>query len=681
MSPLLWILLLLPIAAVGNWLARFWLDADALLMNISSEFSQDHRSLLVHHRYGGSRKSPTGDSESETRRHFQIDLESGTVKSISDAEALQLVQSFTHRISRSGEESEGIDRVNENALWRWRVSHLESDRSESIYELLLPGTPKILGDSYIVTASNQKLIALKLGEQNAIPIEFEVPSNNGVVLTYIDRKRFGLFDGLESGPNRYLFELTDDGLHKIGSWPASQFAGMFRFNDQEVILLQMPNGSKEIRTLLTDELVPIDIDPSIDLSLSRWGLNDKTNSLWVVSGSQNMNFEFGTWRRIPNAGLDTFWLQERSHGRSIFASQDTQSIVCVDDTTGERIWERNGLFPEYKWGLTLKALGEDRILIYSLTEFGALILDRETGVTIAKHQPLWAMRYIMMGWIAFVALWWIGGFPRSVGEGGWACLDCTCFLAISLVAMTGRILVSGEPTSETRIELRIAQGLCAAGVALTVLWIVFGKTRWTLKILAPIAWIAFVCAVVMTVFGLRSWAVGATVVTLSIVYFWMLFAAWLMRLRGLRLEEPRKSALPLQQGVANQSRFPLRDIFFLTAVVAVLCSVVRLAPLPKGNVFELGFIEGLMNCLLMAVNAMVASWCALSRRVIWVRWSVWLANSLLCVLLGVVFAAWLHRSTNYQWIAEYHGVVQTTGSIAVFFSLRAYRWRGWRFAM
>ena len=681
-NPLFWILLLLPIATVGRWLALFWPDAEALTSNMSSEFSQDHRSLLVHHRYSSPRKSATGKSESSTNRHFQIDLESGNVQSISDAEALRLVQNFSYRISRIGDDPEVIAEVSGNTLRRWKVTHRESDGSESIYELLLPGTPKILGDSYIVTASDEQLIALKLGEQNAIPIEFEVPSKNGVVLTYIDRNRFGFFDGLESGPNRYLLELKNDGFHKIGSWPASQFAGMFKFNDQEVVSLEMPNGSKEIRTLLTDELVPINIDPAIDLSVSTWGLDRKSNSLWVVSGSTTMNFESGTWRRIPNAGLDTYRLHERSRGRSIFASHDMHSIVCLDDTLGEKIWGRNGLFPECKWGLTLEALGEDRILIYSLSEFGTMILDRETGATIAKHQPLWSIGYIMIGWVAIVALWWIGWFARSVAEGVWAWLDCACFLVICLVAMTGRILVSGEPTSETRIELRIAQGLSAAGVALTVLWIVFGKTRLTLKILPPIAWVAFVCAVVMAVFGLRSWAVGSTAVTLSIVYVSMLLVAWLMRFRGLRLEQPRKSALPipLHQGVGGQSKFPLRDIFLLMAVVAVLCSVVRLAPMPQGSLFELGFLEGAVNCCLMAVNSMVASWCALSRRLVWVRWSVWLASSLLCTLLGVMFAAWVHKSTNYLWIAEYHGIVQSTGSIAIFFSLHAFRWRGWRFA-
>ena len=679
-NPLLWILMLMPIAAVGHWLALFWPSTDSM-MNISSDFSQDRRSLLVHHRYSGPRKSATGESESETNRHFQIDLESGNVQSISDAEALRLVQNANYRISLSGSEPEVIDGVVGNALRRWKISHRGSDGRESNYELLLPGSPQILDDSYIVTASNQKLIALKLGEQNAIPIELELPNNNGVVFARPNSRQFWLIDRLELGFNRYLFELKDGELQKIGNWQAS-YAYTLRFKDQEVIILIAPDGSQEIRTLSTDELVPIDIDPSIDLSLSRWGLDDKTNSLWVVSGSTNINFEFGSWRRIPNAGLDTFWLHERGHGRSIFASQDMQSIACINDTSGERIWERSGLFPEFKTGLTLKALGADRILIYSLSEFGTLMLDRETGATISKNQPLWAIGYIMMGWVAIVTLWWIGWFARSVAEGGWAWLDCTCFLAISLVAMTGRILVSGEPTSETRFELRITQGLCAAGVALTVLWIVYGKTRWTLKILPPIALVAFVSAVVMVVFGLRSWAVGATVVTLLLVYVWMLLVAWLMRFRGLRLEQPRKSALPipLQQGVASQSKFPLRDIFFLMAVVAVLCSVVRLAPMPQGSLFELGFLEGAVNCLLMAVNAIVASWCALSRRLIWVRWSVWLASSLLCTLLGVMFAAWVHKSTNYLWIVEYHGVVQSTGSIAVFFPLHAFRWRGWRFA-
>jgi len=609
-------------------------------------------------------------------------LESGNVQSISDAEALRLVQNANYRISLSGSEPEVIDGVVGNALRRWKVSHRGSDGRESNYELLLPGSPQILDDSYIVTASDKKLIALKLGEQNAIPIEFELPNTNGVVFARPNRGQLWLIDRLELGLNRrYLFELKDGELQKIGNWQAS-YAYTFRFEDQEIIFLVAPDGSQEIRALLTDELIPIDIDPSIDLSLSRWGLDEKTNSLWMVTGSTNMNFEFGSWRRIPNAGLDTFWLHERSRGRSIFASHDMQSIVCIDDTSGERIWERNGLFPEFKTGLTLKALGEDRILIYSLSEFGTLMLDRETGATISKHQPLWAIDYIMMGWVAFVAVWWIGWFARSVAEGGWAWLDCACFMVISLVAMTGRILVSGEPTSETRIELRVTQGLCAAGLALTVLWIVYGKTRWTLKILPPIAWVAFVCAVVMAVFGLRSWAVGSTAVTLSIVYVSMLLVAWLMRFRGLRLEQPRKSALPIQlhQGIAGQSKFPLRDLFFLMAVVAVLCSVVRLAPMPQGSLFELGFLEGAVNCLLMAVNAMMASWCALSGRVIWVRWSVLLASSLLCTLLGVLFQAWAHKSTNYVWIVEYHGVVQSTGSIAVFFSLHAFRWRGWRFA-
>lgn len=79
-------------------------------------------------------KSATGRSESSTNRHFQIDLESENVQSISDAEALRLVQNFSYRISRIVDDPEVIAEVSGNTLRRWKVSHRESDGSESIYE-------------------------------------------------------------------------------------------------------------------------------------------------------------------------------------------------------------------------------------------------------------------------------------------------------------------------------------------------------------------------------------------------------------------------------------------------------------------------------------------------------------------------------------------------------------------
>ena len=667
------------LASVGHWLALYWPCADSM-MNLSAIIPDDNRSIVIHHIHIASKVSATGQYE-VTNRHFQIDFATGRVNSISSETAEELKRgSDTFRISRITDTSESFDVADGSALRRWQVSRRGFDGSETAYDLLLPGTPVILDDSYIVTASNQKLIALKLGEPNASPIEFEALSSNGAIFQP-NRKQFAFRDGLEP-PTSYVFELKNNEFRQVASWQASAWERMYRMNEQDVVLLLNSNwSSKEIRAIPTNEVIPIEIDPSIDLSVLQWGLDSYTNTLWVKkSASERIFFEFGTWRRIPNAGLDTYWLHSRGHGRSIFASPDMQTVVCVEDTSGQNIWERKELFPEFKLGLTMSPLGDDRILVYSYTEFGFLILDRKTGATIAKHQPLWGNGYLLFAWVAFTSLWWIGWFARSVADGGWAWLDCSCFLVIGLVAIAGRILLSGEPTSETRVELRICQGISAAGMALTCLWIVFGKTRWTLKILPPIAWVAYVCAVVMAVFGLRSWAVGASVVTLSILFVWMLMAAWLMRYAGVRLEEPSSDGMALRQVATGKSRFPLRDIFLLTAVVAVLCSVLRFAPLPRGKGFDWGFIEGLVNCLLMAMNAMVVSWCALSRRAIWVRWPVWIASPLVCATVGVLYSAWLHQSKNYEWIAAYHGVVQITAAVTVFFLLHAYRWRGWRFA-
>ncbi len=650
------------------------------MLNLSSIIPDDNRSIAIHHIHIASRVSATGQYE-VTNRHFQIDFATGRVNSISGETSEKLKRGpDTYRISRVADASESFDGASANPLRKWRVSRREFNGSETAYDVLLPGNPVILDDSYIVTASNQKLIALKLGEKNASPIEFEVLSSNGAIFRP-NRKQFVFRDGLEP-PTRYVFELKDNEFRQVASWPASSREGVYRMNEEDVVLLLNPDGSsKEIRAILTDELIPIVIDPSIDLSVLQWGLDRNTNTLWVKkSGSERMYFEFGTWRRIPNTGLETYRLHARGHGRAILASPDMQTMVCLDDTSGEKMWERKELFPECKLGLTMSTLREERILVYGYKEFGFLILDRETGATIAKHQPLCGIGYWLFAWVTFTSLWWIGWIARSVADGGWAWLDCSCFLVLSMASFAGRILLSGEPTSETRIEQRICQGLCAAGVALTCLWIVFGKTRWTLKILPPIAWVAFVCAVVMVVFGLRSWAVGATIVTLSILFLWMILAAWLLRFTGVRLEEPSNGDIALRKVATGKTRFPLRDIFLLTAVVAVLCSVLRFAPLPKASALDLGFIEGLVNCMLMALNTMVVSWCALSGRAIWVRWPIWLASPMVCATIGVLYSAWLHQSKNYEWIAAYHGVVQMTAAVTVFFLLHAYRWRGWRFA-
>lgn len=668
--------MLIPIALVGHWLALYW-PSNETMMGISSDFSHDHRSLIIHHTYATSTKA--GNNDQGTSRNFHIDLETGSVKSVTSEEAEMLVRGSTLRVSRRGNAPESTDAEDGNALWRFSVT----DFRKRDYQVLLPGGPSypvIINDSHIVAANSQKLIALKFAEKNPIPIEFDVPSSDGVVFSLPNGKQFQFLDGLQPAPTVYLFELRDDGIQKKGSWPRSQYRGMYRMSDQDYVMLLRPDGNIETRSVLTDGLIPVAIDSSIDLSVMEWGLDSKTNTVWVKSGTQKMHYEFGTWRRIPNAGLDTYWLHARSHGRSIFASPDMQTMLCLDDTSGEKIWERKVLFPEFKLGLTMTTLGEDRILVYSYTEFGFLILDRETGATIAKHQPLCGIGYWLFAWVTFTSLWWIGWFARSAADGGWAWLDCSCFLVIGMAAIAGRILLSGEPTSETRIELRICQGVCASGVALTCLWIVFGKTRWTLKILPPIGWVAFICAVVMAVFGLRSWAVGASLITLSILFLWMFLAALVMRFAGVRLEGPQGGDVALQQVAAGSARFPLRDIFVLTAVVAVLFSVLRFAPIPKASAFYLGFIEGLVNCMLMATNAMVVSWCALSGRAIWVRWPIWLGSPLVCATVGVLYSAWLHQSKNYEWIAAYHGVVQMTAAVTIFFVLHAYRWRGWRFA-
>ena len=135
--------MLIPIATVGHWLALYWPSADNI-MNVSSDFSKDRRSLLIHHIFVDPKNTLNGQHQSGMKRHFQIDLETGSVSSIEDSVAEQLVIGSAYRITRLARSPEEINVADGNALYQWKVSRRESEGSELAYEVSSSGRPVIL---------------------------------------------------------------------------------------------------------------------------------------------------------------------------------------------------------------------------------------------------------------------------------------------------------------------------------------------------------------------------------------------------------------------------------------------------------------------------------------------------------------------------------------------------------
>lgn len=682
-APLLWLLLFIPLMLVGRWLGVYWYSSENCI-NVMHQISPDFRSIVFTSIY-----LPEQKSNSATSKNFQLELESGRLMAISDIEANRLVQNGRYRISLADEDKPTQTDSEDTQVptkKKWTVWCKEADSIESSYVIELPGEPRILNDKYILVVTKEKFLAWKLGERDAAPSMLDVVSNNALVLPLPRSSHFVLWDqrsGSQAAKSEF-YEITDNEIRKTGEWP--QTVRHYRMGEQFVVVISKPDGSQEIRTLETNEVVPINIDRSFDLKTIPWSLEQVTNTVAVLNGDEKHFFEFGTWRKIPNSGMegvDRLALRQTKHDRAYYLSQDSQKIVCIDDQTGEQIWSRENIFPERTpgGGFGFRELGDDKLLIHGTTANPeAVVLDSATGATLSKSRPLWAIRYVLIAWTIGIVLWWIGWFARSVREGGWAWLDCTCFLVFVVVATACRVLWAGDPLCDFRMEYRIAQGASAAGLAITSLWIIFGQTQWTLKILPTLAWLAFVCSAVMTTFGLRSWAAGATFVALLSVLFWMLLVGWLVRWLGWQLRNPSCGQLQERNEMAQvrTARFPLRDIFVVTIAVAILFSVVRFIPLPKLSFVGQQVAESMVNCLLMALCTTLVAWCALSGRPIWMRWLLLIAGPLLCAMGGVAFQAWLHSSKNYPWMAAYHGVVQLSAAITLFMALHAYRWRGWR---
>ena len=182
----------------------------------------------------------------------------------------------------------------------------------------------------------------------------------------------------------------------------------------------------------------------------------------------------------------------------------------------------------------------------------------------------------------------------------------------------------------------------------------------------------------MVAMGWRSWAAGATLVSLLLLLVWMLSVSWLMKTIGIRLARTHCAGAPSLDLRTRRARYPLRDIFLVTIAVAILFSVLRWIPLPENMSLSWGTVEIALNCCLMAVNTTLVAWCALSERPVWVRWLLFVCSPLLSSFAGVAFQAWLHNSINYPWMASFHGVIQVSAAISLFISLHTYRWRGWR---
>ncbi|MGB7329108.1 MAG: hypothetical protein WBD31_29780, partial [Rubripirellula sp.] len=397
-------------------------------------------------------------------------------------------------------------------------------------------------------------------------------------------------------------------------------------------------------------------------------------------------------------------LDSQSHGQTIWYNDDNV-IVTRDASDGESksvVRRKIPVTGKGRWVSHL--LGPDRLAI-SMTRLGGSVevYDVNSGQMIDAIRP-----YTWIGWLFPVALigyavWMVAWLRESkrryaliVAEGSppkSVALDSLKLLGLPMIALVARVVFVGDSTEFYRPPFQYAQGISMAMLALAEARFCWGQTVWTRSIL-PVA-IVFVSIGFSLAYCFRDAPQHATLAIMSVSTPIVIAAAALMllRLAGCRitysspdcLQDPgrlpdsglQRRARHDKVGSDHRSRWPIRDMFLITAAASAVFAAIRLLIPALEDVPSINFMEP----LLIQFNLIYFS--VLMLALIRWRWVYAVGATLCSCLITWLIAAALYR---YIWSANWGDVmaiqpdhvVLATFAASLFVGLVPFRNAGYR---
>jgi hypothetical protein len=274
---------------------------------------------------------------------------------------------------------------------------------------------------------------------------------------------------------------------------------------------------------------------------------------------------------------------------------------------------------------------------------------------------------LLVGFAVWSWLWaWLG--LRS----GWHPLaDVIVLHGLVLIDLLLPVLWFGSLINDNIGAFFDFESLPACWLLLLGLWFVFGRARWSLRLLGPILGVAAAIGLNFFVLGDDSMTIALAAVGVASVA--MLFTAifGLARRWGWRLVDVRQTD-PLPSVAETTRQMPLRDLFWLMATIAIFFAVVRFVPLKQFDFRGMNMLIGLVASL--CAIALGGTWFALGSR-------SWLLRfACLLFLIGGVsaFNPGLFPP-GPRWEMWLYGLrVYSPLAIFAFGSLLIFRVRGWR---
>ena len=433
---------------------------------------------------------------------------------------------------------------------------------------------------------------------------------NRVLLTDVSRTK-----------NCKLVEAAVDGRLKIlADWAAID-AYAFSEEGKSYVASLLPDGlTIEVRNAADGTVVSsitLALGPNLALPLT--GICSKHTGSWISSASPSVTFDIFTGRELPVP--TQFELIERDvrNKRLIAISKaspmDPQRICLVlDESTGTEVARFN---VDRKFDQA-KVLHDSQELAMATTDLRVLTFDIRNGLLLRTIDPYVLVRWSRMG-VAIVFVFWCVIWVRFFAMvHPYAWIDSTVCIAVFLAYLTY--------CSYNDVSFRFPNYLCLLGMGallgmifMACNWIVLGRSRFSVR-LSPllltfglsISLVAWWVADEQTVSD-ESYLIPAIVVAT------VALTCMFLPLRCLNIRFNQTESTSFGQSDADserQTRVDLRDIFLLTAVIAILVSIFRVIPFshwyPSQSIVEVFVVIGIHMVEIAGVG-LFALWISMSR--------------------------------------------------------------------
>ncbi|TWU56147.1 DUF3488 domain-containing protein [Rubripirellula reticaptiva] len=391
-------------------------------------------------------------------------------------------------------------------------------------------------------------------------------------------------------------------------------------------------------------------------------------------------------------------------GQTIWYSPDYVAVTRVASDGESKSVVRCKISVAGKGRWVSHLLGPDRLAV-SMTRLGGSVevYDVNSGQMIDAIRPYawvgWVFPVALIGYVVWMVAWLRDSkhrYEAIAAEGGppkWLVLDSLKLLGLPMIALVARVVLVGDSTDLYRPPFQYAQGISMAMLAMAVARFCWGQAVWTRRIL-PVA-IVFVSIGFILAYCFRDAPQHATMAIVSVSTPLVVAAAALMFLRfagcrisyfppdqlrhsdQLRNSGQHRSARHVTIGNDQQSRWPIRDMFLITAAASMVFAAIRLLIPTLGDIPSINFMEPLLfqfNLIFLSVLMLAL-----------VRWRwVYAVGAVLCSCL----IAWLIACVLYQyiWNADWadvmgmhpNNIVLATFATSLFVGLVPFRNAGYR---